>query len=304
MAQRRVHLHRDEFLFQHFVGCSTPSLQLSHTLLRLESSLKAFFQLREMKVPDTEEELRWSLNRFLAAAAKKHFPARIVIIIDGVNRLKTDGAPDGSLHWLPTELPPCVRFILSSVEFERSTSGGTQAFNNTNHSHGGGHGNTQSSGHGRGLKEIPLHRTFIELSRRVCPILRMEPLGVETRHRVISSFTLMQSNSETPIELTEGQLYKVVTANATSQPMFLRALLQALRIASRLTSFSIDQLLDVLLLCQAAVDLVDKNLNLCCDAIFGPKGTDEKVNTEREVLGKIFSIVYVSRNGLTREEIW
>jgi hypothetical protein len=294
VAQRRVHLHRDEFLFQHFVGCTTPSLQvcdhilkyvenflkyipalqLSHTLLRLEGSLKEFFQLREMKVPDTEEELRWSLNRFLAAAAKKHFPARIVIIIDGVNRLKADGAPDGSLHWLPTELPPCVRFILSSVEFERVT---------------------------KGVKEIPMHRTFIELSRRQCPILRMEPLGVETRHRVISSFTSMHDGS---IELTEGQLYKVVTANATSQPMFLRALLQALRIASRLTSFSIDQLLDVLLLCQAAVDLVDKNLNLCCDAIFGPKGGDDKVNSEREVLGKIFSVVYVSRNGLTRAEIW
>jgi hypothetical protein len=27
-AKRREHRHRDEFLFQHFVGCSTPSLQV------------------------------------------------------------------------------------------------------------------------------------------------------------------------------------------------------------------------------------------------------------------------------------
>ena len=88
VARRREHKHRDEFLFSHFVGCTTQSLQLQSTLLRLETALKDFFQLREMKVPDSEVELRWSLNRFLEAASKKHFPARIVIIIDGVDRLK------------------------------------------------------------------------------------------------------------------------------------------------------------------------------------------------------------------------
>ena len=49
-------------------------MQLAHTLFRLETALKDFFQLREMKVPDTEEELRWSLNRFLAAAASLGIP--------------------------------------------------------------------------------------------------------------------------------------------------------------------------------------------------------------------------------------
>ena len=28
VAKRREHLHRDEFLFQHFVGCTTPSLSV------------------------------------------------------------------------------------------------------------------------------------------------------------------------------------------------------------------------------------------------------------------------------------
>ena len=56
VAKRREHLHRDEFLFQHFVGCTTPSLSLAHTLQRLETKLKDFYQLREMKVPDTEED--------------------------------------------------------------------------------------------------------------------------------------------------------------------------------------------------------------------------------------------------------
>ena len=32
--------------------------------------------------------LIWSLNRFLAAAAKKYYPARIIIVIDGVFAIK------------------------------------------------------------------------------------------------------------------------------------------------------------------------------------------------------------------------
>ena len=117
-----------------------PSMQLAHTLFRLETALKDFYQLREMKVPESEEELRWSLNRFLAAAAKKHSPARIIIIIDGINKLKAEGVPDGALHWLPTELPPCVRFLVSSVEFERIPS--------------------------KDMGDLPQHRTFVELARR------------------------------------------------------------------------------------------------------------------------------------------
>lgn len=275
VAKRRLVKHREEFLFQHFVGCSTPSLQIAHTLFRLETALKEFFQLREMKIPETEEELRWGLNRFLEAAAKKHSPARIIIIIDGINRLRSEGGvPDGALHWLPTELPPCVRFILSTVEFERSKSGTTGAPQN--------------------------HRSYVELLRRKCPTLKMEPLGVLTRQSVISTFISLNQGS---IEFSESHKHKIITANVTSQPMYLRALLQALRVTSRLTSFSIDQMLELFLSCQSAAELISKNLNVCCDAIFGSANNEEN-NNEREILGKIFTVVYVSRNGLTCDEIW
>ena len=39
-------------------------------------------------VPSLATRLIWSLNRFLAAAAKKYYPARIVIVIDGVFAIK------------------------------------------------------------------------------------------------------------------------------------------------------------------------------------------------------------------------
>lgn len=50
VAKKKEHRNRDEFLFQHYVGCTTQSCQLQHTLFRLQTSLKNFFQLREMKV--------------------------------------------------------------------------------------------------------------------------------------------------------------------------------------------------------------------------------------------------------------
>jgi uncharacterized coiled-coil DUF342 family protein len=271
VAKRREHKHRDEFLFQHFVGCSSQSFQLLHTLLRLETALKDFFQLREMKVPDTEVELRWSLNRFLEAASKKHSPARIVIIIDGISKLKNEGAPDGALHWLPTELPPCVRFIVSTVEVERK---GT------------------------------MHRTFVELARRHCPILRIDPLGVTIRHSVINAFIKMSAGT---LELTENQQFKIVTAQSSSQPLFLRALLQALRLTTSLTSISVDELLEKFLACSSAHDLIDKNLNVCCQsmALEDQDGYEETgENSLADLLGKMLSVVYASRSGLTETEIW
>jgi hypothetical protein len=243
-------------------------------LFRLETALKDFFQLREMKVPDTEVELRWSLNRFLEAASKKHNPARIVIIIDGIHRLKADATPDGTLYWLPTELPPCVRFIVSTVEFERSV---------------------------KGKKENISHSTFVELSRRQCPILKIEPLGVTTRHSVINNFCNLFD-----FEISESQQFKIVTAHSSAQPMYLRTLLQAMKLASSLTRISPDELLEKFLLCTTAHDLVDRTLNICCQG-----ADDENVhlneygdNLIADLLGKMLSVIYVSRSGLTEAEIW
>jgi len=290
VSKRREHKHRDEFLFQHFVGCSSQSLQLMDTLYRLETALKTFFQLREMKVPETEVELRWSLNRFLEAASKKHFPARIVIIIDGINRLKGENAPEGALHWLPTELPPCVRFIVSTVETERSV---------------------------KGKKEGAPHRTFVELVRRQCPMLSVEPLGTTTRTKVLKAFINLH---EGEMQLTEEQCFKIVAAEASAQPMFLRTLLQGLKLAIELTNSSTDRVLEQFLNCTTASELLDRYLNICCRTAFADDDESmgsvsasassaasvesaQSVETS-DIMGKMLSVVYVSRSGLNVDEIW
>jgi len=286
LARRREHNHREEFLFQHYVGCSKDSFQLSQMLIRLETKLKEKFQLREMIVPETEHDLRWSLGRFLLAASKKGSPARIVIIIDGVHQLECEGAAVGSLHWLPIELPPCVRFMVSTVEQDKPTTGLTTT--------------TQASTVGSSYLMDPrdnqqkykLNSTFVELSRRGYPMLSMEPLGVRARHDIITEFLHM---NPTALELAENQQYKIASAPATAQPLFLRSLLQSLKLASCMANLSVDELMDIYLPCQSAYELIDKNFEICFDS------SDEE---SRDYLGKVSSVVYFSRNGLTETEIW
>lgn len=243
-------------------------------LTRLVQALKEFFQLREMKVPDTEEDLRWSLSRFLVNAAKKHNPARIIIILDGINRLKCEGMPDGALHWLPIELPPCVRFMVSTVEFERTSR----------------------------VSEVVQHRTYVELVRRNCPMLRIEPMNQQNRSSVILAFLNLNSANRGSMVLTEQQQFKIISAPATSQPMYLRSLLQAIRLTSELTTMSVDQLLEQFLYCSTAHELVVRNLEICTRAVFADQPASGGVTSE--ILGKMFSVVHVSRTGLTEAEIW
>lgn len=84
-------------------------------LQRLEGALKDFFQLRKMEIPGDESRLIWSLPRFLSSAAKKVMSGKIIVIIDGVDNLRGFDSPEGSLHWLPVELPEGVRLILSTT---------------------------------------------------------------------------------------------------------------------------------------------------------------------------------------------
>ena len=181
--------NKQEFLFQYFVDCSSESLQLRRMLHRLIAALKDHFNLREMEVPPTEERLRWGLIRFIEAAAKKYQNARMVIVLDGVNRLQSPGSPDGTLKWLPVSLPQSVRFVVSTVERVPGTG--------------------------------QIHRSYQELKRRQCPVLRIQPL---TKDACIGIMKTFASEHYQALKLDRDQQARVMDAPASSQPLFLRAL--------------------------------------------------------------------------------
>eukprot|EP00903_Cladosiphon_okamuranus_P017528 g16143.t1 len=295
VKRRAVTKHRDEFLFQYFAGASTRAKQLPHMLHKLETALKDFFQLREMEVPSSEERLIWSLNRFLAAAAKKYYPARIVIVIDGVFAIKGMEMPAGALHWLPTELPAGVRFIVSTIA--TTDKGGTQKS----------------------------HRTYLELLRRNCPVLTMEAMNGECQEAIIGAFMHMHPNE---IRLTKEQIKRIINLEVQSKPMYLRTLLYALRQGVALDSGERtaptggvddgsnasstgdaitspesaagkvpDRLLDLYLSSQDSISLTSKVLD-----VYAAYVDDGEMGTN--IMGAVLSVLYASRNGLMDCEVW
>ena len=273
VSLRRKTKHRDEFLFQHFVGCSPQSKQLAHLLHRLESALKEHFQLREMEIPTSEERLRWSLSRFLAAAGKKQFPARIVIVLDAVNCLLGESSTANTLHWLPSQLPQGVRIIVSTVELEQFGSSPDGLFD-----------------------ESRMHRTYTELRRRKCPTIHLQPLSVEVRHLIINSF--LAANQQSLQLLKQAQQFRIVTAKASSQPLFLRTVLYALRLGAEMSNATIDQQVEVYLAAEVTPVLIARVLEMCSGYV------DSTYTEAANNLRRVLTALYSSRHGLTEIEMW
>jgi len=273
VSLRRKTKHRDEFLFQHFVGCSPQSKQLAHLLHRLESALKEHFQLREMEIPTSEERLRWSLNRFLTAAGKKQFPARIVIVLDAVNCLLGESSTANTLHWLPSQLPQGVRIIVSTVELEQFGSNPEGLFD-----------------------ESRIHRTYTELRRRKCPTIHLQPLSVEVRHLIINSF--LATNQQSLQLLKQAQQFRIVTAKASSQPLFLRTVLYALRLGSEMSNATIDQQVEIYLAAEVTPVLIARILEMCSGYV------DSTCIEAANNLRRILTALYSSRHGLSEIEMW
>lgn len=103
--------HPDYLLITHFVGASAASTNIRQMLRRLWHELVEGAGLaRELaEVPDDWDKLRDGFSSLLSNASES---LRTVIVIDAVNQL--DPAHDAhTIRWLPEDLPPNVRVILS-----------------------------------------------------------------------------------------------------------------------------------------------------------------------------------------------
>lgn len=104
--------HPEHLLVNHFIGASAASTNLRQMLRRLwhelvEGAGLAGGELAE--IPDDWDKLRDGFAAVLSKASESH---RTVIVIDAVNQL--DPAYDAhAIRWLPEDLPPNVRVILS-----------------------------------------------------------------------------------------------------------------------------------------------------------------------------------------------
>ncbi len=102
--------HPDELVLMHFIGSSPYSTDWAAMLRRILAELARRFTIED-EIPDDPDELRRAFaNRLHMAAAR----GRVVLVLDALNQLEDrEGAPD--LVWLPPEIPPNVRLILSTL---------------------------------------------------------------------------------------------------------------------------------------------------------------------------------------------
>ncbi|HSB09652.1 MAG TPA: tetratricopeptide repeat protein [Blastocatellia bacterium] len=169
-----------DLLVLHFIGATPASTDWAAMLRRILDEFKRCFGLT-LEVPDTPDALRLTFANALHIAAAK---GRVVLILDALDQLDDrDGAPD--LAWLPPEIPPNVRLILSTLP-------------------------------GRPLDE---------LKKRDWPMLHVEPLTTSERTQLVNEYLAQYTKS-----LSAGRVERLAAAPQTANPLYLRALLEELRL--------------------------------------------------------------------------
>ena len=258
----------DEHVFWHAVGCSRPSCYENNLIRRLILDLKERFNIAR-ELPFHQDKLRWVLPRFLEIAAKK---GRVIIVIDGVNRLTPDELNDSVLSWLPLTSQPNVKIILSAT-----VPRGSAMFSNASSSAGSVEEEDVMRGAGSigftGLeaKEIEENiasrksgvRLLKQLERRHLQILRLRNLERSQAESIIFSFiqktveldmaakallpTTVSSSQRLPgLLLYASQVKSLLAHKSGTSAQFLRLLLSSLYLLCK-QGFSIWQLWDTLI---------------------------------------------------------
>ncbi len=97
-------------LIVHFVGSTPQSSDCMAMIRRIMGDLKRYFNLKG-DIPDRYDILRQEFASLLYEVAAK---GKVIIIIDAINQLEDhEGALD--LTWLPPEIPPNIRLIISTL---------------------------------------------------------------------------------------------------------------------------------------------------------------------------------------------
>lgn len=109
LARRGKHLPAEEVV-THFVGASTAGAEIHAMLRRLIGEFDRRFELN-LQIPDDPSQLRPAFETALHSAADKDV---VILVIDGLDQLEDRyGALD--LMWLPTQIPPTLRVVLSTL---------------------------------------------------------------------------------------------------------------------------------------------------------------------------------------------
>ena len=122
------HKQPQTLVIPHFIGASPRSTNLRDMLRRFCQVFKARFGFAE-DVPEEVAKLSVTFREFVG---KVPADTRVLLVIDALNQLdEADRAQE--LYWLPTELPPQVKVIVSCITDSGKTEPVLEAFRRRKH---------------------------------------------------------------------------------------------------------------------------------------------------------------------------
>ncbi|NOZ19832.1 MAG: DUF4062 domain-containing protein [Planctomycetes bacterium] len=184
-ALRHRASHPDDFLLMHFIGASSYSADWAAMLRRIMGEFNRRFEMGQ-EIPDDPDELRMAFANSLHMASAR---GRVILILDGLNQLEDrDQAPD--LVWLPAQIPPNVRLILSTLP-------------------------------GRALEN---------LEKRGWPMFSVDRLGMDERRELIDEYLGQYRKALGRDAGGRERAERIASTEQSANPLYLRALLEELRV--------------------------------------------------------------------------
>ena len=174
----------DVVIIPHFIGASPASTGLHRMLKRFCLILKMEFNFED-EVPEDTKTL---ITRFCEFLDKVPQGKRVLFVIDALNQMdETDNAH--AMHWLPRELPPQVKVVISCIDDPDKTEQVLEAF-----------------------------------KQRAHDSYKLEPLTGHERLEIVSQVPSLSAKALDPI-----QVGLLLSNPATENPLFLLVALEELR---------------------------------------------------------------------------
>ena len=245
----RAKAHPNDIVIASFAGTTSAAGDLDAMLLHVVRRLKSALAL-DREVPIDAGQLRADFAGWLATVSlvlqDNRNPRRLVVIIDGVDELRThEGVAD--ISWLPGTLPPGVALLISAAPGE----------------------------------------VLQDLRRQRLPELPLEPLAPGERAQIAKTYLNYYGKA-----LPDDQLKRITDAAQSASPLFLRTVLEELRLHG--DHVSVGERLAHYLAAADVVELYGKILE-----------RDEKDYQSEwpELVRDAMAALHAARNGLTENEL-
>lgn len=286
----------DDFMVTHFIGGTADSADYVKILRRImeeirdryepkkketEEGIRSFGKEKEDEIPTDPKKVVEVFPQWLAKASAR---GKCIFVLDALNQLEDkDNAPD--LGWLPGFFPENIRVILSTLTVK--TGKGFTAEDAEGAEKQAEEERGLTAKNTEGAKEQVWRRSWEALKRRGWQVLNIELLTEGERRVLVEKYLARFSR-----KLSEKNMNTIVAAQQTSNPLYLKALLDELLVFG--IHEELGKKIDYYLKAETVDDLYEKVL----------ERLEEDYEQERDgLVSEAMSLIWASRRGLSETEL-